>query len=72
VPGLAIVQSTHPGPGRPVVRITRAMPDAMTPALAIQTAKARASADPGHRFCVLQICDGAAEARVLWDSHAPS
>jgi hypothetical protein len=72
VPGLAIVQSTHPGPGRPVVRITRAMPDAMTPAHAIQTAKARASANPGHRFRVLQICAAAAEPLVLWDSHAPS
>jgi len=72
VPGLAIVQSTHPGPGRPVVRITRAMPDAMTPAVAIQTAKARATADPGYRFRVLKICAGAGEPLVLWDSHAPS
>ena len=72
MPGLAIVESTHPAPGRPLVRITRAMPEAVTPDRAIQMARARASVDPGHRFRVLLTEAAGSEPRVLWDSHAPS
>jgi hypothetical protein len=69
---LAIVKSTHPAPGRPNVRITRELPPDVAPAAAVEMARARAKADPGHRFRVLQARRGDPEPHVLWDSHAPS
>lgn len=71
-PHLAIVKSTHLAPGRPRVRITRAMPAWMTPEMVVQVAQSRAREDTAHRFQVLHVEPGGPEPRVLWDSHAPS
>lgn len=69
---LALVRITPPISGRPLIRITRAMPPGMLPEAAIALARAAARANPVRRFQVVDAQPGGAAPRVVWDSHAPS
>jgi hypothetical protein len=68
---LALVHTTMPAPGRPRVRVTKALPGDASPEAAIAAARARAAGDPTRRFQVFALADGA-EPRLLWDSHPAS
>lgn len=74
IPRLAIVQSTYPVPGRPRIRVTRAMPDGTTAEAAVALARKDARDRPALRFRVLDLRNEPElpEPRVLWDSHPPS
>jgi hypothetical protein len=58
-------------PGRPRVRVTKALPIEVSTAAAIAAARVRAGDDLTRRFQVFAVADGR-EPRLLWDSHPPS
>jgi hypothetical protein len=66
---LALLELAEGGPGRPRLRITRALPAWMTVDGALTEARARAGRAPARRFQLVVL---APAARLLWDSHAPS
>ena len=68
---LALVHTTMPAPGRPRVRVTKALPGGVSMDAAIAAARARAGGDPTRRLQVFALPDGA-QPRLLWDSHPAS
>jgi hypothetical protein len=68
---LALVHTTMAAPGRPRVRVTKALPGDVSTAAAIAAARTRAQGDPTRRFQLFSVPDGG-EPRLLWDSHPAS
>jgi hypothetical protein len=66
---LALCRTTFVAEGRPRVRVTQLLPDALSAAEAIAMARARAHADPGRRYQLIAVDAGGAPAGLLWDSH---